>query len=105
MRILRFTGHINTEYVDVRLTTDMQHDNDENFDIVQIQEGQEFNINDKKDGTYNKYFSVLFKETNNSISTAKQFANDHTLDLRIYDEKNNHSYLVDRIEVSNSSNL
>ena len=84
MKDLRFTGHLGGSYVDIRLRTDMINSTDSNFNITQIQEGQEFDTNDKKSLLFQKYFSGTFKETNNTISAAKQFAIDNALGLRMY---------------------
>ena len=103
MKILRFTGYIGTDFVDVRLTTDMINSTDENFNIVQIQEGSEFNINDKKEGNYIKYLSPTFQETNNSIANAIAFCDTNSLNLRLYNEDQSFVYLTDNQGVSNSN--
>lgn len=102
MKTLRFTGHIKGEYVDVRFTTDMIGDTDTNFNITQIQEGPDFSTTDKQKGTYQKYFSTTFQETNNTLSTAKQFATDQGLGLRLYDAVGNHTNLVNDGSISAS---
>ncbi len=107
MRVLRFTGYIGTDFIDVRLTTDMQNDTDDNFNIVQIQEGREFSINDKKSGNYIKYLSPSFQETNNSIHAAIAFADSKSLNLRMYKNDGSSVYLTDNqgISHSNSKNV
>src|ERR1035437_8061247 len=105
MKVIRINGHIGTDYVDVRFTTDMQSATDENFNIVQIQEGKEFNINDKKDpkGMYLKYLSPTFQETNNSLQAVKAFADSKSLNVRIYNEDQSFVYLTDNQGLSNSN--
>lgn len=103
MRDLRFTGHINGDYIDVRFRTDMINDNDYCFNIVQEQTGIEFNTTDKQTNPYLKYFSNMFKETNNNIATAKQFAIDNALNLRMYGGKNGVISLVHDFSDSTSN--
>ena len=104
MKDLRFTGHLGGTKVDIRLRTDMINSDDQLFNITQIQDGQEFGTNDKKSLTYQNYFSGTFKETNNSIGTAKQFAIDNGLDLRIYSgDGKSEGYLVNDESVSASA--
>lgn len=103
MKILRFTGYIGTDYCDIRITTDMINNTDENFNVVQIQEGNEFNINDKKSGNYLKYFSPIIQETNNSIQTVIAFADSNSLNLRVYSADGSSFYLTDNQGISNSN--
>lgn len=102
MKILRFTGHLGTEYVDVRFTTDMINDTDESFNIVQVQEGQVFDINQKKSGLYDRLFVPTFREEKSSIAACKAFADANTLDLRLIRADGTHIYLTDNTNVSNS---
>lgn len=84
MKDLRFTGHINGDYVDVRFRTDMINADDENFNIAQIQTGTDFSPNDKQEDVVLKYFSGTFQEKNTTLATCKQFAIDNGLNLRLY---------------------
>lgn len=84
MKVLRFTGRIQGSPVDIRFITDMINASDNFFNITQIQEGQQFSTLDKQQGTYRDYFSSTFKEINNSLGVATQFAIDNNLDLRMY---------------------
>ncbi len=103
MKVLRFTGRIEGEYIDVRLTTDMINTTDNFFNITQIQEGQEFSTTDKQGGYYRDYLSATFKETNNTLGTAITFAMDNDLDLRIYDgDGSNETFLVNDASASAS---
>ena len=99
----RFTGHMDDGvYVDVRFRTDAQNITDTNFNIVQIQEGQEFQSIDKQGTKYLQYFSGTFKETNNTYTAMYNFAVDNGLNLRAYDSNGAESNIILDDSVSTS---
>jgi hypothetical protein len=104
MKDLRLTGHLNGDFIDVRLRTDMINADDENFNIVQVQEGEEFATSDEQSEVFQKHLSGTFKRMNNALSTTKQFAIDNGLNLRMYDAEGNVTSLVHDHSDSTSDN-
>ena len=102
---LRFTGHMSGDYIDIRFRTDMINLDDANFNITQIQEGLEYNPNDKQSAVVLKHFSGTFQEKNVSLATCKQFAIDNALNLRAYKADNvAHSLVHDHSDSTSDNN-
>lgn len=84
MKDLRFYGVSGSINVDITFRTDMIGNTDENFNITQIQVGEEFNVNDKSDEDHVALFND-FKELPNTLTTFKAFAASKGLSLSIAD--------------------
>jgi hypothetical protein len=104
MKDLRFTGHINADYIDVTLRTDMIGATDTNFNITQIQEGPQFDTIDSQGGMFLKYFSGAgFKRINCTYVTAYNFAVNNGLDLRMINADGTSTTLIHNFSLSTSA--
>lgn len=100
----RFTGHMDDGvYVDIRFRTDAINITDTNFNVLQIQEGQEFGSTDKQGDKYLKYFSGTIKETNSTYFTMYDLAVENGLNLRAYDSEGNETNVILEDSVSTSA--
>lgn len=84
MKDLRFYGISGATTVDITFRTDMIGTTDENFNITQIQVGEQFDVNDKSDEDHINLFND-FKELPNNLTTFKNFAAAKGLSLSIAD--------------------
>ena len=84
MKDLRFYGTSGSAVVDITYRTDLVNASAENFNITQIQVGDEFNVNDKSDANHAALFND-FKELPSNLTAFKNFAIAKGLSLSIAD--------------------
>lgn len=103
MRDLRFTGRISNYAVDVTLRTDAINATDENFNIMSIQTGRLFNVDDVKDARYQQFMGA-FKTETSTLTICKSFATTYGLDLVSYNTNgSDRTFIINDPDISDSA--
>jgi hypothetical protein len=102
MKDLQFQGSVGGQAIDITFRTDMISQEDEFFNVTQIQVGPDFELNEESSDHHADLFNE-FKRINHSLSAFKDHAEDKGLELTIQDaDGDNRQVLVEEASVSES---
>ncbi len=84
MKDIRFYGVVGTTDVDITFRTDQISQEDENFNVTQIQVGNSFETTDKSDEDHVALFNTI-KEVSSNLTAMKDLASEIGTALSISD--------------------
>jgi len=103
MKDIRFYGKVGAVDVDITFRTDQISQEDENFNVTQIQVGDSFQTTDKSDPDHAALFNSI-KEVNHTLTDMKNLASEIGTALSISDSDGDNTTIL-RVELDSSDSI
>ena len=93
MKDFRFTGVLQGNLIDARFRTDAINATDQNFTVMQIQVGTQFNTMEKNSDLYKKYMGI-FQELPYTLTAFINFATVNNMKLGVQDSNGSNHVVI-----------